>query len=444
VSAASGMGEGETRLSGLPLLMTRGLWLALAAVATGLLIPGIPARYEQLLRYAADYERPLLQIDLSVDFFAAYFTAIGMAVVGVHLIIAAIVFARRSEDWVAWIVSLALVARGSTAPLSVADALLLQEPVYRLWIDLLAYAGMVAGVAILFVFPDGRYRPRWTRWLTYSWALLVFPAIFLPESGLSLRTWPVGLQALLLIGLGAVGVVVQVYRYRRVSSPAQRQQTKWALLGLFAAALGPFGYFLPFIILPSLSQPNLPNLLYQLVGPTFFIYTLLFQIGVFTFFALVLLLFPVSFAVAVLRYRLWDIDLIINRTLVYGGLTAALALLYLVGVVALEAVFRALTGQTTDLAIVATTLSMVALASPLRRFLQGAIDRRFYRQKYDAAQTLAAFAATLRDEVDLQDLTESLLAVVDEAMRPTHLGLWLSAGKQRQGTSPRVREHTKG
>jgi hypothetical protein len=150
-----------------------------------------------------------------------------------------------------------------------------------------------------------------------------------------------------------------------------------------------------------------------------------------------LLVVPIFAYIAILKYRLYDIDIVINRTLVYGSLTLMLALVYFGGVTATQALFTALTGQEEQpqLAIVVSTLVIAALFTPLRRRIQSFIDRRFYRRKYDARKTLEAFSAQLRNETDLEALSNDLVGVVRETMQPAHVSLWL-----RPETSPKVEQ----
>jgi len=144
---------------------------------------------------------------------------------------------------------------------------------------------------------------------------------------------------------------------------------------------------------------------------------------------------PIAVGFAILRHNLYDIDIIIRRTLIYGALTALLALMYWAGVVGLQALLRPFTGAGNDLAVVATTLLVAAIFLPLRRRVQGFIDRRFFRRKYDAARTIAAFGEYVRDEVEIDKLAGRLVEVVDETMRPAHVSLWL---RETAPASPRV------
>jgi len=212
-------------------------------------------------------------------------------------------------------------------------------------------------------------------------------------------------------------VFSQVYRYRHVSTPVERQQTKWIVFGV---AVGLLGFLLLGVFLPAFLQLFIPLQNLDLLLVVILVTSIMF----------VLLLIPLSFAIAILRYRLWDVDALINKTLVYGTLTATLALLYIGLVFALQFLLRGLINQDSTIAIVASTLVIAALFQPLRHRLQKVIDRRFYRRKYDATKTLTAFSATLRNEVDLSQLSEQLVAVVHETLQPTHVSLWLRTPEQ--------------
>src|SRR5260370_39652316 len=186
--------------------------------------------------------------------------------------------------------------------------------------------------------------------------------------------------------------------------------TKWVIYGGSVAAIIVVGLTMPLYLFPSLGQAGS---FYQLVIAPAYI------VAVF--------IVPLSTGLAILRFRLYDIDLLINRTLVYGSLTVLLALIYFVCVILLQNLVRGLTGQVgqSPLIIVGSTLAIAALFQPLRRRIQRIIDRRFYRRKYDAAKTLEAFSATLRQEIDLSQLREHLLTVVQETMQPAHSSLWV-------------------
>ena len=266
--------------------------------------------------------------------------------------------------------------------------------------------GNVCVVLFFLLFPSGRFAPRWTRWLAAAFcAFLVSQSLFPDFYSRSLALKMVSL--LVFLGIVVSLVWSQTYSYRRFSSPVQRRQTKWVVFGTTLAVAGTFPFQVPVDL--SLVDGDTPLRL------------LLLRTG----FSLSFLLVPLSISVAVLRSHLFDIDVLINRTLVYGSLTAMLIGLYLGGILVLQRLFIVLTGEESTLAVVASTLVIAALFNPLRRRTQSFIDRRFYRNKYDAAKTLEAFSATLRDETDLDALSDDLVGVVRETMQPVHVTLWL-------------------
>ncbi len=271
----------------------------------------------------------------------------------------------------------------------------------------LAIASNVFGHGVLFLFaalfPNGKFVPCWSGWIAVGW--LIWSLLFFTL----LHHLPFAYHTLVLLCGLACALLAQIYRYRYVSSPTQRQQIKWVVLAACLAAI-------MVIVL------DVPNLLVPLTGQTGSFYRL-FVSGPADILAV--LLIALSLGLAILRYRLYDIDLIINRTLVYGSLTLTLALVYFGLVIGLQALLRGLINQDNSVAIVISTLAIAALFQPLRRRLQRIIDRRFYRRKYDATKTLEAFSATLRSEVDLNQLREHLLGVVRETMQPTHVSLWV-------------------
>jgi hypothetical protein len=402
-------------LRGRWLLLARVAWVVVAVLTVVVFVSGLPSEFARLRvpcteatscawvpRLSAHDARELGELGISVDFFAAYFVALEVAFMTVSCAIGAAIFWRRSDERMALLVSLMLFTLG--AALTVPYPLLNLPLVWKVSGEAVSFIGSASLVLFLYLFPDGHFVPRWTRWLALVWIVgLMVPATFFYDSFLRLAGVPLA-SALAGVGFGGATLFAQVYRYRRVSDPSQRQQTKWVFFGVVTALGGACGLLVLSLVIPR-------SVLASLVG-TSVLY-------------LLVLLIPISIAVAVLRYHLYNIDVLVNRTLVYGSLTVMLVAFYFGGIVVLQRVFVGFTGQQSTLAVVASTLTIAALFNPLRRRIQAFVDRRFYRSKYDARKTLESFSAKLRDETDLDALSDDLTSVVKETMRPAHVSLWL-------------------
>ncbi len=422
--------EVTTRLHGYRLGIVRLIGLSLFVLSVGLVVASIPSNFAHLNllctgtatacnatgQLAPSDVRRLQELGLSIDFFATYNIVITLIFALGYWLVAALLFWRKSDNPLALLAAVTL----GTFPLAFNSSFIsiLPSP-WSLLGHFISFLGDLCIVLFFYVFPSGHFVPRWTRWV-------LIPAIaywgfieFFPQAPFNpfFRFLVLNIVTFLVVVGGMV--VVQVYRYRHVSTPTQRQQTKWVVFGVSIGVGGflvlylLFGFFPALFPVGSLASLTATAVVYGLI-----------------------LLLPLSIGFAVLRSRLWDIDIIINRTLVYGTLTALLALIYVGLVIALQFLLRGLISQTSDIAIVASTLAIYVLFQPLRHRIQQVIDRRFYRRKYDAARTLAAFSATLRNEVDLDQLHEALVAVVEETMQPSHVSLWLRP--PQQATKPQT------
>jgi hypothetical protein len=270
---------------------------------------------------------------------------------------------------------------------------------------------------VILLFPDGRLPSRGWRWFAWLSVLLVLMGALLcalspgPVIALGPIHNPLAVEGLpnvyksverLVNTLIFVAVISLIMRLRRARE-LERQQIKWFV---YATVLMISGGILTYPVSEAIGSMWLK-----------WISFVPFIVGV--------MFIPVAMGIAILRYRLYDIDILINRTLVYGPLTVVLVALYFGGVVLLQNTFVALTGQESTLAVVASTLLIAALFNPLRSRIQSFIDRRFYRSRYDARKTLEAFSASLRDETDLAALNDELVGVVRETMQPAHVSVWL-------------------
>ncbi len=372
-----------------------------------------------LLQYANDPSRLLEQLSYMLPFLA--FVTVG-----------ALVASRRPENPIGWIFC-------AVGLLNVLWAFALEYTVYALvtepgslpggkvmawlatgWPSILGWGLMATFVPLLF--PTGRLpSSRWRPVVWFTAALLAVgmvvmaltpgpvteeaPSITNPvgvESAADALGWGPNVVMPFLLAVMVASVISVILRFRRAQGE-ERQQIKWFA---YAAALLATSIILGTaltIFMPVLKFGAYANVL-QVLGVSSI---------------------PIAVGIAILKYRLYDIDVLINRTLVYGALTASLVLMYFGGVVMLQSIFRALTGQESQLAVVASTLAIAALFNPLRRRIQTFIDRRFYRRKYDARKTLETFNARLRDETDLDQVGDELVGVVRETMQPAHVSLWL-------------------
>jgi hypothetical protein len=355
--------------------------------------------------------------------------------------VGAIVASRRRENPVGWLLCLYGLAQSIDhfgaqyaiyALLAQPDSLPAGEAMA--WV----YSWLVPiiiglSVFLILLFPTGRLPSRRWRWVTWPTAAFILVGAISdafssgPVDGLGPIRNPLGIEGfsnvynsivfnmvpLFLLVAAASSVFVRLRRAMGV----ERQQIKWFA---YAAAATVIGLVLAYVIPGMIDVP----LWFERIG-----------------YAILLVLIPampISIGIAILRYRLYDIDVIINRTLVYGSLTAMLVAVYFGGIVALQGVFVLLTGERSTLAVVASTLLIAALFNPLRRRVQSFIDRRFYRSKYDARKTLESFSARLRDETDLEALNGDLVGVVTETMQPAHVSLWLRPDPGRQHEHPEV------
>jgi hypothetical protein len=410
------------RLQGLPLRMAQAAWLVVTAAVIALDIIGIPANFAEYQSVCtscgagngpltAPQAQALHAMGFPLHLWAGYYTALITFISAIYVGMGALLFLRRSNDRMALFAAFTLVTFGGGAFTGTMKALpSYGDPAWWLPVNAVNVLGQTAFVVFFSISPNGRFVPRWSVAPALIWSLAW--ALSLLRSPLTDQTIEVVNNSPLFLLFVAVVVIAQVYRYRRVSTPRQRKQTKWMVYG-FSLGIGGFLVLLILsntVIPPAFRDSPIP----QLVAET--VVQLLF------------LLIPISIAIAILRSRLYDIDVLINRTLVYGSLTLLLAAVYFGSVVGLQHLAAALAGSHASdnpLTVVLSTLLIAALFTPLRRRVQRTIDRRFYRAKYDAATTLERFAMALRTETDLDGLTEHLMGVVHQTMQPAHVSLWL-------------------
>jgi len=330
---------------------------------------------------------------LPLAFASSLIARLSLAVVGL------LIFWRKSEDW------LALMMSGALLAVLLEGAHFSNEALTPL-LSVLFGIGTALFIPLPFIFPSGRFEPGWVRWpaipLTLIYTVVVTAFIATP--------YYASTAAALTILWAVLSAYAMSYRYFRVSNAVERQQIKWVLLGIAATFIVGI-YYSTFTALYPTSQPSVERVIGLMING------LLYPVcyGFFAF----------SFIVAILRYRLWDIDLIIRRTLQYSVLSGLLGLTYFGLVIILQNLLSVVNSQPSEFVTVLSTLAIAALFFPLRNRVQEFIDKRFYRKKYDAQKVIADFAATCRDETDLDKLVARLEEVIDETLQPEKVSVWI-------------------
>ena len=398
-------------LSGRRLFLARLGWIAVFALTLGLFAASIPAYYDSLVSFsdpeldAAAARASLEAAGVSMDFYARYLVPISVAYTMVFFVVGTVIFWRRSDNWIALFASMCLITMGTfgldTGP---ADALANQYSAAWLPVRLLALLATMSIYTFVLIFPNGRFVPRWTRWAVLFFAVHdVFFYLF-PGSIFNIARSFYLLDAVVLSIVICIPILSQLYRYRYVSTPAERQQTKWVVFGVVTSALGALAFEVPVSGSP-LGQ----------FGP---LQALAIQAGLFGS----QLLLPVSIGIAIVYDRLWDIDVIINRTLVYGALSAIVIALYTLIVVALGEVFQA----RADLAVSLLATGVVAvLFAPLRERLQRGVNRLMYGERDDPYAVLSRLGRRLEVTIAPKAALETIVETIAQALKVPYAAISL-------------------
>ncbi len=367
--------------------MAQVAWVILATIVLGACIAGIPPHYREMMIPAANLDETvdlgrllpeeqagLADLGISMKAYFIGLEIVAMSVVAVCLVTAVIIYARRKDSWIAWIASMFLISTATTSTFNVdglGRAYEWAEPL----VTLQGALGMLLPALLLFLFPNGRFVPRWSRWLVLVWVAYIAARALLPGllGELWVRTNVLGYIVAMVVFV--VGVGAQIHRYRNTSTPAEKQQTKWVVVLVSAHVAVAVVITVTLQVVPGIFESPLTNQL--------------FEVSMYFLYELTLLLIPLAFLFAILRYKLWDIDFLINRSLVYGGLTLALAVFFTGSVFAIRQLMLALTdGGQMGIVLSVSTLAVGLAFMPTRRFLHRWVNRRIYGIgiEYDSAR----------------------------------------------------------
>jgi hypothetical protein len=407
------------------LAIGRGLWWLVTLVVVALNVASLPVAYSILqtecsqptciYQLTADQIQQLQNFGLSLPSFAFLVTSIIALVTAIYVIVAFILFQRQSAGWIGLLGAYTLVVFGTMTALDNAILIGLAYPSLKIPVSFLDYLGHIFFTLFIIVFPDGRLNPRWSIWLVAAWAIFIVPSIFFPRSFLDANNWFGWILILILAALIVSLIGVQYYRYHRYYGPVLRQQTKWVVFGLMVS-LGGFVVllFIGTLLPPPFRDNAIVNIFFQIIE------------------YLLMLMIPLSFAISILRYKLWEIDLLINRTLVYVPLTAILGGLFSASVTMFQKIFVATTGQKSDAAIVMTTFVLVATFTPIRNRLQTAVDKRFKESK-DPIKELKVLDDQVQAVVEVLDahlITRRLLDTAVTAFQASGGAVYLEQAGQ--------------
>ncbi len=397
-------------LQGRRLMVARVAWGTLVALALGLVLAAVPAVYLHLSAPPEAVGASLARRGLPIRAYAAYLTALQVIFGLCHFAIAGLIARRKSDDGPALFVSLFLVLIGAANPPNVValaallPGLVVPVTIARLLLD-------TSLILFFYLFPDGRFVPRRAALPVFVGIAAVLATAILPGNSLE---GPSNVAGLLLLGGLAGGVIAQVYRYRRVSDPVQRQQTKWVVFGAAAAVAGQFVFALLAPWLPSIVPPDLRATPYDATSVT----------GI----TVAFLLIPLTIGVAILRYRLWDIDVIISRTLVYGALTASVVAIYVAIVGGLGALLQA---RGNPLLVLVAAGLVAVLCQPLRERLQRGVNRIMYGERDEPYAVLSRLGQRLEGTLAPDAVLAALVQTVREALKLPYAAITL---KEAGGT----------
>jgi hypothetical protein len=386
-------------------VIARVAWVATALLTLGLFTASLPARYDQLAHPELRANQTLVALNLPTSLYAGYTLALEILIAVVFSVVGGVIFWRKAHDPVAVVVGFMLLLAGSAMrPIVVPmDALIAARPEWTPVVHGLTYLTWLSIFTFFCIFPDGRFVSRWTAGLLGFAALILIPWEFFPTSPFSPWTWPPAAFLALALGLFGTSTYAQIYRYRHLSDARQRKQTRWVVFGLTITVVVGIAAYVPRQFDPAFADNGSDaTLLYNLVTLT----------GMY----LAILMTPLTMGISMLRYRLWDIDTLIMRTLVYVPLTAVLAGVYSASISLFQKAFITLTGDKSDAAIVITTLVLATTFTPIKNSLQTFVDRRF-KEVPDPARLLTAFNEHVQKSVARVDAHRISRRLLDEVAR---------------------------